>query len=226
MASHTVKQSRNWVIKPYVLVLILIAVAWCGSATACQQAVSKSKEATEAITNAEISTSVTGEGSAAQDFDPADIKDVSINVYKQERKLDLLSGEDVVASYKIALGWNPESHKLKEGDGKTPEGEYYICTRNDKSKFYLSLGLSYPNIHDAKSGLDAGVITQDQFNKIESSIDAKNKPPWDTPLGGEIMIHGHGSARDWTAGCIAVDNDVMDILWVCGKIKTPVTIYP
>ena len=45
-----------------------------------------------------------------------------------------------------------------------------------------------------------------------SAIDNWKRPDWYTPLGGAIMIHGHGSGSDWTEGCIAVENEVMDIL--------------
>ena len=51
-------------------------------------------------------------------------------------------------------------------------------------------------------------------------------PPWNTSLGGEIMIHGHGSETDWTLGCIAVDNEVMDILWQYCHNGTGVIINP
>ena len=160
------------------------------------------------------------------DFDPAALKNVSVEVYKQERRLDLLADGVLVDSYKIGLGGSPEGHKQREGDQKTPEGEYYICTRNQKSRYYLSLGLSYPNGSDAKAGLDAGVITQKQYNEIETAINEKKQPDWNTALGGAIMIHGRGSGSDWTLGCIAVDDAVMDVLWACCGLKTPVTVYP
>ena len=70
----------------------------------------------------------------------------SIIVKKAERKLLLISGEKNIREFKIALGFNPIDDKKIEGDGCTPEGTFYICTKNPKSKFYLSLGISYPNI--------------------------------------------------------------------------------
>ena len=100
-----------------------------------------------------------------------------------------------------------------------------MCTRNDRSRFYLSLGLSYPNKEDALDGYAKGLISEEQRDEIIRQIDAGKRPPWDTPLGGEIMIHGRGGDRDWTAGCVAVDDDVMDILWEYGDLGTPVTIY-
>ena len=147
-----------------------------------------------------------------------------IIVKKAERLLYLLDGDTVVATYKIGLGFTPEGHKLKEGDGKTPEGEYYICVKNPNSRFYLSLGISYPNKQDAKTALDDGRIDSRTYHKIAKAIDEGKIPPWNTPLGGEIMIHGNGSSRDWTAGCIAVDNEVMDLLFDICDVGTSVTI--
>ena len=130
------------------------------------------------------------------------------------------------ASYPIGLGWTPIGDKEKEGDGKTPEGTYYVCSRNSASRFYLSLGLSYPNKEDAYEGLEAGLIDQNTYNQIEDAINREVQPPWNTTLGGEIMIHGHGSHSDWTAGCIAVDDDIMDILWENCRMGTTVIIEP
>lgn len=157
---------------------------------------------------------------------PERLSSPAIIVKKSLRTLELWDGDSLIASYPIGLGWEPEGDKKREGDGRTPEGEYYICTRNDRSRFYLSLGLSYPNTEDAREALDDGVIDRETYKQIAEAIENKACPPWNTPLGGEIMIHGMGSHSDWTAGCIAVDNDVMDILWRYCSLKTPVIIKP
>jgi len=149
-----------------------------------------------------------------------------IIVKKSERILELWDGDSLIDSYRIGLGWNPVGDKKKEGDGRTPEGTYYVCTRNNASRYYLSLGVSYPNKDDAMEALDEGLIDRSTYEQIADAIDRKSAPPWNTPLGGEIMIHGHGSYSDWTAGCVAVDNDVMDILWECCPIGTPIIIEP
>lgn len=149
-----------------------------------------------------------------------------IIVKKSDRILELWDGDNLAGSYPIGLGWDPVGDKQREGDGRTPEGTYYVCTRNDRSRFYLSLGISYPNKEDAKEALEAGLIDQNTFEQIADAIDSKTAPPWNTPMGGEIMIHGHGSHSDWTAGCVAVDNDVMDILWEHCPIGTPIIIEP
>lgn len=154
------------------------------------------------------------------------IKNAVIFIYKQERLMEVYSGEKLAARMKIALGFTPIDHKTKEGDGKTPEGEYYICYKNENSKFYLSLGLSYPNIDDAKNALGQNIISQSEYNEIEKAISKDLRPPWNTPLGGEIMIHGHGTSSDWTAGCIAVENSDMDYIWENCPIGTRVEILP
>lgn len=153
---------------------------------------------------------------------------VSIVVEKSKHMLYLYNDTTQIASYKVGLSKNPVGKKTKVGDKKVPEGVYYVCTRNDKSKFYLSLGLSYPNETDAKDGLALGLITTQQYESIVKANEEKKRPDWYTNLGGEIMIHGgeKGSKKDWTTGCVAVDNEVMDILWEYCSMGTQVTINP
>jgi len=164
----------------------------------------------------------------ASSYPPADSieGEVSIRVKKGERLLELRKGDTLVGSFSIGLGRNPEGHKQREGDGRTPEGEYYVCVKNYNSSFYLSLGVSYPNKVDAAAALEDGRIDRAVYNRIVDAIDKGQQPDWYTPLGGEIMIHGHGGSRDWTAGCIAVDNEVMDILFEYCSVGTKITILP
>ena len=152
--------------------------------------------------------------------------EVYIIVKKAERKLELWQGETLIISVPIGLGFTPEGHKQVEGDGKTPEGEYYVCVKNYNSNFYLSLGVSYPNKEDAAAALADGRIDNDTYESIASAIDNGRQPNWYTPLGGAIMIHGHGAGSDWTSGCIAVENEIMDILFEYCKLRTKITILP
>lgn len=163
-------------------------------------------------------------------IDGYDIPDVldkpEILIKKSKRILDLYDGEKIIASFPIGLGFSPEGAKEKEGDGKTPEGVYYICARNGESRFYKSLGISYPNIDDARKALLKNLIDKKTYEKIEEAINGNKRPPWDTPLGGEIYIHGLGAKTDWTLGCIALENKDMDILWKLCPCGTKVTIQP
>ena len=147
-----------------------------------------------------------------------------IAISKAERQLTLYPGEKVVRLYRVGLGFNPVGDKRKEGDGRTPEGTYYICNKNPKSRFCLSLGLSYPNEEDAERGLREGLITRNDYDRIVSAIRSKSIPPWKTPLGGEIFIHGHGSKRDWTRGCIALEDEDIRELYEVAPVGTRVLI--
>jgi len=147
-----------------------------------------------------------------------------IVIFKAERKLLFYRGKKLIHSYKIGLGSIPQGAKLEAGDRKTPEGEYYVCSKNPKSSFYLSLGLSYPNAQDAARGLKSKFITQKQYEQIIGATKRKRRPPWDTPLGGEIFIHGDGATRDWTLGYIALENADIKEVYGLVPLGTPVNI--
>jgi murein L,D-transpeptidase YafK len=127
---------------------------------------------------------------------------------------------------RVALGGAPVGAKRREGDLRTPEGDYFVCTRNERSRYHLFLGLSYPNASDADAGLTAGIISRMQRDEIARRISAGEAPPWDTPLGGAVGIHGSGAGRDWTLGCIALENSDVDRLWQACPLGTPVRIEP
>lgn len=148
-----------------------------------------------------------------------------VEISKRKRRLFLYSEGALVRMYKVALGFNPNPDKKRQGDGCTPEGEFYICQKNDQSEYYLSLGISYPNAEDALRGLREGIITQGQYEEIMLALRFYEVPPWNTPLGGAIAIHGCGSKGDWTLGCIALDNDNIEELYAIVPLGTPVLIY-
>jgi murein L,D-transpeptidase YafK len=151
-------------------------------------------------------------------------------VKKGERKLYVYQFENgkerLLKTYKIALGSSPTGTKRQQGDGATPEGDYYITHKNSRSKFYLSLGLSYPNTNDAIAGMKRGFITKTEYEAIINAINKKEKPPQNTKLGGDIFIHGGGTGSDWTLGCVALDNDGIKELFDMLPVKTPVKIVP
>lgn len=152
---------------------------------------------------------------------------MKITVYKSMRLLICTSGNTEILRAPIQLGFGADDGpKQREGDGRTPEGSYVVSARNPASKFHLALGISYPGPHDARRALTSGIIDADTCERI---CRAPERPPWDTPLGGYIMIHGQKSPPmqgDWTAGCIAVENSVMDVLFPLIPIGTPVDILP
>jgi len=130
-----------------------------------------------------------------------------VQVQKAERKMYLLHNDKVLKSYDIALGFQPVGHKQFEGDGKTPEGTYFLSHKNPRSSYHLSVGISYPNADDV------------------AFAEAAGKPP-----GGDIFIHGapdgKPNRRDWTAGCIAVTDREIERIYAMVKPGTPINILP
>jgi murein L,D-transpeptidase YafK len=128
---------------------------------------------------------------------------------KGKRGLTLISRGQTIAQYRVGLGFTPQGHKLQSGDGRTPEGQYFINRRNPRSEFYLSLGINYPNAQDVARARQMGVNP-----------------------GGDIFIHGepmrqgnrYGTGNDWTAGCVAIRNREIEEMWALVPDGTPITI--
>ena len=157
---------------------------------------------------------------------PADLTDPYIVVSKRERRLRLMQNKVCIQNVRIGLGFAPAGHKERSGDGRTPEGRYYVCVKNTRSKYYLSLGLSYPGKMDAERGLASGLINRTQHDQIARALERRQSPDWNTKLGGAICIHGHGSGNDWTHGCIALENRDMRRLFDAIPLQTDVLILP
>ena len=138
-------------------------------------------------------------------------------------------GRDIPACFDVALGFEPEGAKTTQGDGKTPEGWYWMSWKipHGQTSFYKALYVNYPNAEDAALALGEGRIDQATHDRIASAA-SKHSTVTDSPLGGLIEIHGSGnSPRNWTLGCVALDNSDMDWLYdaaVSGK--TAIRILP
>ena len=151
---------------------------------------------------------------AEQDDAPLPVGTVAdlVVVEKEARTMTLLSGGEELKTYRVALGPSPDGHKVREGDGRTPEGRYLIDFRKEDSAFHRALHISYPNADDIARASELGVDP-----------------------GGDIMIHGFPTGveslplhprRDWTLGCIAVTSDEIDEIWQVVPNGTPIEIRP
>lgn len=149
-----------------------------------------------------------------------------LHVFKAERRLELWASGQRLKTYRVGLGLSPEGDKVQEGDHKTPEGRFYVCTRNHVSKYHRFLGLSYPDLAAAERGLKDGLITWAQAAAIRQAQRRGLRPPWDTPLGGIVGIHGHGAGSDWTWGCVALEDADIEELWEVCPLGTLVVILP
>jgi murein L,D-transpeptidase YafK len=154
------------------------------------------------------------------------IKTPEVFVYKEKRRLYVVQSNVLVRDYPIGLGFHPIGDKEKEGDGKTPEGKFFICVKKPNSRFQKSLGLNYPDKKHAERAFFAGVISPIEFRDILLAFENKATPPWNTVLGGQIFIHAGGAHRDWTEGCVALYNSDMDELFQITSVGTPVSIRP
>lgn len=130
-----------------------------------------------------------------------------VQIFKERGVMQLIGGTSLLKTYGFELGFNPVGHKQIEGDGRTPEGVYRMNRRNPKSRFHLSLGISYPNRQD-----------QDYARSI-------GKSP-----GGDIFIHGTPDAYvgkpDWTWGCVAVSNPEIEEIYAMVADNAMVLIAP
>jgi murein L,D-transpeptidase YafK len=151
--------------------------------------------------------------------------DYRIEIAKQLRVLELRSNSGLESRHPIRLGRNPDADKALEGDGATPLGDFFICAKNPRSRYCLSLCISYPNAEHAQRGLRDGLIDVREHAQILAAISARRMPPQHTRLGGEIYIHG-SVTEDWTRGCIALDNEAIKDLYSRVQLGTPVVIRP
>ena len=136
-----------------------------------------------------------------------------VEVFKGAHRLELKRGARILRSYRVALGFSPQGHKEREGDGRTPEGDYRIDARNPRSAFHLSLRISYPDAADKARAAKLGVTA-----------------------GGDIYIHGlpNGMSKlfvphprkDWTTGCIAVSDAEIREIWSLVPTGTCVRVHP
>jgi len=149
-----------------------------------------------------------------------------IRVKKSARALELLSGDRVLRTFPVGLGPYPSGPKRTARDGRTPEGEYRVCLKNPLSRYYLALGLSYPSARDAERAFAEGRLSRRDRDFVVAAEEATGCPPWDTPLGGAIVIHGRGASADWTLGCIALEDADMRLLYDAVPVGTPVSIEP
>lgn len=135
-----------------------------------------------------------------------------ILVDKISHKLYVYQSGKVIRSYDTEFGPNWMSHKLRNGDGATPEGNYQITRKKagGSTIYHKALLLNYPNEEDRRKFAE---------NKRKGLISRG------AGIGGLIEIHGNGGRGfNWTSGCIGLkDGDITDLYRLVG-VGTRVTI--
>jgi len=131
-------------------------------------------------------------------------------VFKQERELVLYAKNNSSEKYQqlktypiCEVPGNP-GPKRQQGDNQVPEGFYHIDRYNPASRFYLSLGINYPNAADLKK---------------TTAVDP----------GGDIFIHGSCV----TIGCLPMTDEIIKEIYIYaiqaranGQMNMPVYIFP
>lgn len=155
-----------------------------------------------------------------------------IEVNTTDMSLTVWSGNKALRHYaNIAIGSGGVSDVHYQGDESTPLGEYTVLWINRDSSFDIFVGLNYPNQQHAELALKAGRLSLDDYRRIATASRYHSTPPFNTPLGGRIGIHGIGlgsrqvhEAVNWTNGCVAVTNQEMRELMQWIDVGTKVTI--
>jgi len=136
-----------------------------------------------------------------------------IVVVKKERKMYLYRGNKVKSIFPVSLGKNPAGQKVRKGDNRTPEGQFWIHRKLCSPKYYRSLCISYPRSQDkaraAERGVDPG-----------GDITIHAQPTWNANGKGDKYT----LSRNWTNGCVAITNSAMNQLWYAVREGVPVTI--
>ncbi len=141
-----------------------------------------------------------------------------VQVFKTKHQMNFLFQGKIIKSYRVMLGRGGIAPKRQKGDNLVPEGQYFLDEKNAQSHFFKSIHLSYPNENDQRAAAEAGVDP-----------------------GGDIMIHGLPNYPkpffqflkriglikliNWTAGCIAVEDDEMLEIFDSIDIPIPITIF-
>ena len=166
-------------------------------------------------------------GNAGEKLSSCDTtKDTYVVVHKRMRNVALCKKGTLLKNLRAGLGSQPVGDKSKEGDGRTPEGVFYVPRLLPSSRYYKAFLISYPSLDAAARGERNGLITSSVRAQIESAHAACVAPPQNTALGGDIELHGSGSTADWTLGPIALDNAGIDLLWGAIGVGDTVVVLP
>jgi murein L,D-transpeptidase YafK len=158
--------------------------------------------------------------------------DTRILIDTRAETLTVMQDSRVIRSFAdIAIGRYGKTYFKRQGDNKTPLGSYRIGWINRDSRYYVFLGLTYPDRPAADRALQDGRINESQWQEIRRALESDKTPPQNTPLGGYIGIHGLGQGDmklhqqyNWTNGCVALTNAQMDLLLQWARVGTPVEI--
>ena len=155
---------------------------------------------------------------------PKDISKLSVNPYyiiidKSDYELKVYDDEGWYATYPIVFGSKDLSDKMREGDKRTPTGEFKVVLKKIHPKWSYELLLDYPTGESVR-----------RFNERKQ----KGIIPKTARIGDGIAIHATRPEEEWTIdnfynwtdGCVSVKYSEMKDLFSYIPVGTPVSIRP
>jgi murein L,D-transpeptidase YafK len=153
------------------------------------------------------------------------VKNVTINnpykiiIDKSDYELQVYDEQGWLATYPIVFGSKDLGDKMKEGDRRTPTGEFKVLLKKTNKKWGVELLLDYP--------------TQESIAKFNLRK-AQGLIPKNAKIGNGIAIHGTRKDEEWTVdnfynwtdGCVSVKYSDMQELYDMIPEGTPVSIVP
>jgi murein L,D-transpeptidase YafK len=142
-----------------------------------------------------------------------------IVIDKSDFELKVYDQDGWFATYPVVFGSKDLGDKMKEGDKRTPNGEFKIILKKTNPKWGLELLLDYPNEES---------IRKFKERKAKGLLTASAR------IGNGIAIHGTRPNEEWTVdeeynwtdGCISLKYTEMLDLYSYIPQGTKVTIQP
>lgn len=150
------------------------------------------------------------------------VDDYRVLVFKSAHRLEVYHGDALVATYPVAISYRGLAPRRIWADELTPEGEFLIASMQYQSAFgprQMLLDTTIQSLADyveqygqaGRARLAAWEADHGPLDTIWEVYDFNVAHP-DHPLWNDILIHGGGSDRDWSLGCIALDDaDVVEL---------------
>jgi murein L,D-transpeptidase YafK len=142
-----------------------------------------------------------------------------IIIDKSDYELKVYDDEGWYATFPIVFGSKDLSDKMREGDRRTPTGQFKVVLKKIHPQWGPELLLDYPN--------------DESLRRFE---DRKTKGliPKTARIGDGIAIHATRPNEEWTVdnffnwtdGCVSVKYSEMKDLYQYIPVGTPVTIQP
>lgn len=124
-----------------------------------------------------------------------------VRVDKSDRLLLLYRHGTLIKAYRISLGPVPVGDRIRDEDGRTPEGRFRIEAKESSDKYYRKI------LATAQASRDLTVVIHGQRPAL-------------MPVSAIVK------RLDWTDGSIALSNRDMDEFWEAITPGTELSIAP